>query len=249
MQNSDYERANSVTMMTDPFDNTKLRVLVDALAESNGDIAFRDAIHELFDPWVQAARQMAAGIKRHVEEGGNAGTHAYDLLAASETEHAKTTETLIEMVAATVLHKLIQDEGGGRANVSFSPADMDEMHKLYEIRVNRDGMLTDIHLEPRPTARASLKLSHDREGLLEIETAKPQAVARPEEPNWFATIGGERRHAADRHSAENAVRLAISDDPTVVAEVENRRCPQSKCPAPTHIDNCMAAFCPNKAPK
>lgn len=237
MQNSDYERANAVMLLDDPFESPVFK-----------NMKSKAKLHEIFDPWVQAARQMAAGIKAHVEEGGQAGTHAYDLLAAAETERARTTEALIEMVAATVLHKLIEEEGGGRANVSFTPADMDNMHRTYEMIVNRDGMTTTINLEPRE--KSVLKLSHDREGTLEIDTtAKPQAVARPEEPNWFAKIGGERQHCADKRSAENAVRLAISDDPTVVAEVENRRCPQSKCPAPTHIDNCMAGFCPNKTPK
>lgn len=228
MQNSDYELADRVS-----------RITLDQIGETGINVTML----------LGYANTLAMAVLKHGEEGGKAGTHAYDLLAASETEHARTTETLIEMVAATVLHKLIQDEGGGRANVSFTPSDMDEMHKLYEMVVNRDGMQTEIKLVPRATGRASLKLSHDRDGLLEIEPAKPQAVARPEEPNWFAKIGGERQHAADKRSAENAVRLAISDDPTVVAEVENRRCPQSKCPAPTHIDTCMATFCPNKASK
>jgi hypothetical protein len=239
MLNHEYDLANSVMLLDDPFESEDFKTLKPRQ---------REALHTLFDPWVQAARKLAVAAKRQVEEGGLAGTHAYDLIAAQAGEDAKVAETLIEMVAATVLHKLIEEEGGGRANVTFSPSDMDEMHKRYNMIVNRDGMTTEIKIEPRPSERASLKLSYDREGTME-KPASPQAEAKPEEPHWFAKIGGERLHAADKRSAENAVRLAISDDPTTVAEVENRRCPQSKCPAPTHIDNCMAAFCPNKTPK
>lgn len=228
MQNSDYELADRIS-----------RITLDEIGEMG------ITVEMIFN----YMHQMSAAILKHQEEGGKAGTHAYDLLAAAETEHAKTTETLIHMVAATVLHKLIADEGGGRANVSFSPADMEEMHRLYEMHVNRDGMTTDIKIEPRATSRASLKLSHDRDGLLEIEPAKPQAEARKPEPNWFAKIGGERLHCANKKSAEWAVRDALAKDETVVAEVENRRCPHVRCPAPTHIDNCMATFCPNKSAK
>lgn len=228
MQNSDYELADRVS-----------RITLDEIGETG------ITVEMIFN----YMHQMSAAILKHQEEGGKAGTHAYDLLAAAETEHAKTTETLIHMVAATVLHKLIADEGGGRANVSFSPADMEDMHKLYEMHVNRDGMTTDIKIEPRAASRPSLKLSHDRDGNDEIETAKPQAVARPEEPNWFALIGGERLHCADQKSAEHAVRQSIMNDPLTPACVENRRCPHVRCPAPTHIDNCMATFCPNKSAK
>lgn len=222
MQNSDYELADRVS-----------RITLDQVGETGITVPM------LLD----YIGKLSGAILRHQEEGGKAGTHAYDLLAASEIEHVKSTETLIHMVAATVLHRLIAEEGGGRSNISFSPADMDEMHKLYEMDVNRDGMTTEIKLKPRKEHAKSLQLGFDP---APTNPAHAQAGLIPREPHWFARIDNERIHATDKRSAEDAVRNAPEG---VAASVENRRCPKVECPAPAHIDNCMAAFCPNKAPK
>lgn len=225
MQNSDYELADRVS-----------RITLDQIGETGITVPML----------LTYISDMSGAILRHRDEGGKAGTHAYDMLAAAETDHAKDTETLIHMVAATVLHRLIAEEGGGRANVSFSPADMDEMHKLYEMIVNRDGMTTEIKLVPRKEHAKSLQLGFDP---APANPAHEQAGLIPREPNWFAVIAGERLHCADQRSAESKVRDSMKSDPTVMAQVENRRCPVGKCPAPAHIDNCMAAFCPNKTAK
>lgn len=156
-----------------------------------------------------------------------AGTHAFDMIAAIEMGNVEITETLIHMVAATVLAKLIEEEGGGRSNISFSPADMDAMHRDYEMQAKRDGLVTTITLVPRD------HMTHTAGGPALFDTilpadalnALPQVEASVAKPYWFFNDNGFRLGPMTRDEAVE--HLGISKNP--LAHVENRMCPNAAC--------------------
>lgn len=159
------------------------------------------------------------------------GTHVFDMIAAVEQGNIETTETLIHMVAATVLAKLIEDEGGGRSNISFSPADMDAMHRDYEMVANRDGMVTTIKIIPRdPHALIVGGPDHDLNRLMaqneDTEGALPQVEASPAKPYFFFRDGAGRQGPMSQEDAQALVLKSV--DPT--AHVENRMCGRAECP-------------------
>lgn len=169
----------------------------------------------------------------------NAGTTAYEMVAAVETQNVEVTETLIHMVAATVLSVLIDEEGGGRANVSFSPHDMDEMHRRYMLDAKHDGMLTVVRIAPRegvdmarqePDARTAAPTSFYREdGIDSTEPAQPQAPVHVfDRPLWAARVDGHLFPASDEDQAKAIVGRA---DVGQIAQVENRYCYHPECPA------------------
>lgn len=199
--------------------------------------------------------EMAAKLNEIVTEldQPSAGTSAYTMLAEVERANLDVTETLIHMTAATVLAKLIADEGGGRANIEFSPKDMDDMHQRYEIDAKRDGMLTTIKLVPRAGAFADNGDAIVKEGEsgyvapnedqpeppvsfyrnpgnLDLENPAEDQVEREAKlrPLWSARIGGKMFPASDRDQAEMMVRHAADDS---LPTVENRFCYHKDCPA------------------
>lgn len=190
-----------------------------------------------------AVREIASLLGEPVQ-----GTHVFDMIAAVELGNIETTETLIHMVAATVLAKLIEDEGGGRANISFSPADMDAMHRDYEMIANRDGMVTTIKLVPREAKLASHQ-HHDIVAGVAVETeaslmqqdedttdALPQVEASPAKPYFFYRDGGGRQGPMSKDDAQAKVFQSL--DPT--AHVENRMCGRVECPNSDLQGSCPA---------
>ena len=236
--------AARVLNWTDPFQPEVISKLIETVREVALDGQALEAIHNVFDPWIQAARSLAGTALAQDETPGQdaepqAGTHAYDLVAAAEKQNIQTTETLIHMVAATVLAKLIADEGGGRSNISFSPADMDAMHRDYEIDAKHDGILTVVRIVPR-TEKLATHAVHDIIGGQAVETeasllaqdestanAMPQAEPKAERPYWFFNSGGSGRLGpVTKEEAQALVHSSV--DPT--ARVENRECNRAICP-------------------
>ena len=182
----------------------------------------------------QTAILIIAELLAKANEPGQAGTHAYDMLAAYAKADLNTTEALIHMVAATVLKKLIDEEGGGRANISISPMDMDELFKEYHVKAERNGLITTISIHaiqaddyPALGQTRLLEQNEDTSGAL------PQAEPKPERPVWgvrYARLDGEPRFftVANRDDAETVLR-SMNLDPT--AHIENRMCQHETCPS------------------
>lgn len=169
------------------------------------------------------------------------GTHVFDMIAAVEQGNVETTETLIHMVAATVLAKLIEDEGGGRSNISFSPADMDAMHRDYEMETNRDGMVTTVKIVPRDTHALIVGgPDHALNRLMaqdeDTTGALPQVEASPAKPYFFYRDGGGRQGPMEKDDAQALVLKSV--DPT--AHVENRMCGRVDCPNSDMQGTCAA---------
>lgn len=187
-------------------------------------------------------------------EQPSAGTSAYEMVAAVEAQNIEVTETLISMVAATVLSKLIADEGGGRVNITFGPLDMDEMHRLYEMDAKRDGLLTTVTLSPRKNARTAEGKSLTVVDGAGIPTplppadahleAKPESLMTQDEPEtpfepqaegvlhdrplWAMRREGKLFPCSTRTNAEN--RVIVAEREGMVAQVENRFCYHQDCP-------------------
>lgn len=177
-----------------------------------------------FNALLSDAKRLAGSALAQREEEEVPGTHVYDLLAVFAKADLDHTEALIQMVAATVLYRLIQDEGGGRANVQFSPETMDAMHRDYRVEATRIGMITNVRIVPREHIAPSLRLSDDP---YPDEPAKPQAEEKPERPLWFVRDGSGLVSYPDRAEAERGVLTSV--DP--IAAVENRYCNHLDCPS------------------
>lgn len=187
-------------------------------------------LSEAMDQYADRINGYAAEIEAHLAEPVE-GTHVFDMIAAVEQGNIETTETLIHMVAATVLAKLIEDEGGGRSNISFSPADMDAMHRDYEMETNRDGMVTTVKIIPRDTHALIVGgPDHALNRLMaqdeDTEGALPQVEASPAKPYFFFRDGAGRQGPMSQDDAQALVLKSV--DPT--AHVENRMCGRTNCP-------------------
>lgn len=181
-----------------------------------------------------------------------AGTSAYEMVAATATAQVETTQTLIHMVAATVLSVLIDEEGGGRSNIAFSPQAMDEMHRRYEMDAKHDGLLTTVSIKPRegmfdslmlrtapaegnavpmPPLDANLERKPEAD-MLEGEheaPAKPQAAEHVyDRPLWAVRRNGKLVPCSDQAAAERKVQVA---GPETIITIENRFCYHPDCPA------------------
>lgn len=194
------------------------------------------------------------GVLRAAIAEPNAGTSAYQMVADTATAQLQTTETLIHMVAATVLMKVRQPQEPvvSEHSVTFSPTDMDEMHRRYEMTAKHDGMLTTVHIKPRPDEIApprppieanlerkpeSLMTQDDGEGPFKPQAA-PHVYDRPIWAIRFYVHGKPKLHQMDNQgAAERQVRsyLPVEGDPEAV--IENRFCLHVGCPA----DRCLLA--------
>lgn len=206
-----------------------------------------------------ALEDLAAKLNEIVIEldQPSAGTSAYTMMAESERANLEVSETLINMVAAAVLAKLIADEGGGRANIEFSPKDMDDMHQRYEIDATRDGMITKIKLVPRPGAFAEAGLAvtkHEEIAGMTFSTELSPDADQPEPPEsfystqdrdeapakeqtaehvydrplWATRVDGKIFPASSKEQAERMVKGAKGNQ---IATIENRFCYHKECPA------------------
>jgi hypothetical protein len=195
----------------------------------------------------QYADQIIARIDPEVaSDEGNAGTHAYDMLAVAAEREVETTEALIHMVAATVLmlgideRNVIQTFGqaDGSYAITFSPLDMDVMFREYDMRVTREGVSTTVGITKRNEPVLGLTAAP---GTDDSEPALPQVVAKSHDrPYWFAKIGPERVGPVERAEAERLVQDSLRIDSTIVAEIENRQCARPECPNPDSQGMCSS---------
>lgn len=177
----------------------------------------------------------AAELEAHLAEPVE-GTHVFDMIAAMEKGNVEITETLIHMVAATVLSKLIEEEGGGRSNVSFSPADMDAMHRDYEMSATRDGLITTVTITPRNPRELIVTTDRLMTQEEDTEDALPQGTVWPERPFWFFHNGDVRQRVDNRATAERLV----FESKNPLARVENRMCSRVECPNSERQGECVA---------
>jgi hypothetical protein len=174
------------------------------------------------------------------------GTHAFDLVRDMEKANVETTETLIHMVAATVLSKLIEEEGGGRANITFGPLDMDAMYRDYEMAATHDGLLTTVRIKPREDKLVTHEF-HDPKPPVSLMAqtvdpslvpASPQAVAVPHDrPLWVISYYNEDgegpfvKRMQDQATATRLLNTFHYNDSVPFPVIENRFCLHPDCPA------------------
>lgn len=171
-------------------------------------------------------------------------------VAAAALEN-EVTSTLLDMTVATVLAKLIDQEGGGRTNFSFSPMDMAAVMKEWSYTVEHDGMVRTVRIKPldeeafEEADGATLQhsaLARAMSGAYD-ETAppvppvddlktKPQAATHEfKRPLWVVRRDGELFEKANRKSADASVRAYLRLNEEVPATVENRWCLHTECPS------------------
>lgn len=235
----------------------RLRKIAANLICYSRNAADKDAITESFGFALEAMDQYADHLLSVANDldAPAAGTSAYQMVADTATAQLQTTETLIHMVAATVLMKMMNYDVPIEQNtveVTFSPTDMDEMHRRYEMTAKHDGMLTTVHIKPRPDEIApprppieanlerkpeSLMTQDDGEGPFKPQAA-PHVYDRPIWAIRFYVHGKPKLHQMDNQgAAERQVRsyLPVEGDPEAV--IENRFCLHVGCPA----DRCLLA--------
>lgn len=160
-------------------------------------------------------------------------------VAAAMLEN-EVTSTLMDMTVATVLATLIEEEGGGRSNISISPMSMEHMHQNYLYEVRNEGLIRHVSIKMREDSplqdEANWREPSHRHGLTDVAPTPPLSVdqlkpqAEPHEynrPVWAARIHGELEPAENRAGAESMVRM--TGDP--VATIENRWCLHAECPS------------------
>lgn len=190
------------------------RILYDFLGQGGGD--------------ADTIRETAEKIAALSDDNGAA-------LAAAMLEN-EITSTLMDMTVATVLATLIEEEGGGRSNVSISPMSMDHMQQHYLYEVRNEGMIRHVSIKMREDSPLQdeenwRKPSH-RHGLVDVadestENAKPQADPKVHDrPLWAVRDGAGLHEMPDEAAAKAFVLKSV--DP--IAVVENRFCYHADCP-------------------
>lgn len=169
------------------------------------------------------------------------------LVSAAALEN-ETTATLMDMLAATILTTLFEEEGGGRANISYSPASMDYMMKNWEYTAESDGMVRTVRVQMRMDSPINTlegwKAPSNRHSLVPVEEpgyggqAKPQAAEHVyDRPLWVVayqqdTEDDETRLdfilCADQKRAQITCREMPAN---TLPRVENRHCMHTTCPA------------------
>lgn len=199
----------------------------------------------------QIATLIATEIKQQpvlLEAIETAAQKIYDLVKPDYTIHVaaaalenEVTSTLLDMLAATILATLIEEEGHGRSNISYSPASMAHMMQHYEYGAATEGTITTVTItmredSPLKTEEGWLEPSN-RHSIIDkappADDLKPQAEPHAyERPLWAmrAEMDGEPylRSCHDRADAERFVRgMSQSSLP----RIENRWCMHFACPA------------------
>jgi hypothetical protein len=203
----------------------------------------------------QVARMISAEIAQYVTPGDTALEAAISTVAdkivvltddngatvAAAMLENEVTSTLLDLTVATVLATLIEEEGGGRSNVSISPMSMDHMMKHYEPDVRLDGLIRHVSIKLRDDSdlknEAAWREPSNRHGVMhqDEDTTGAKAQAEPHEynrPVWAVNYfeGGARKllNCHDREDAARQCRYLPADlDP----RVENRHCLHPDCPS------------------
>jgi len=211
-------RENDYSNSDTPVERLK-KIAAQLVCHSRSRADGDDPISEPFGFTLEAMDQYADHILAVVGELEKpaAGTHAYELIAATEAANIQNTETLIHLVAATVLCNL------GEREVSFTPADMDHMHQHFIMSAVRDGMSTTVKIERRDVSLPPMALQPG----IDDSPAEPQAPEHVyDRPLWAVRVGDKIIPALDRIDAET--RQAMEGE---LATVENRFCYHPDCPS------------------
>lgn len=208
------------------------------LREIASDLQANARSEQVSHDTVEDAAEKLRAIVLELEQP-SAGTDAYTMLAAAEEANVNTTLTLVHMIAATVVSKSLGEgiERGpfwfpatGEYAVAFGPADVDEMHRNFEMHAVRDGLLTIVSIKKREQPLPSLRL--DAEPGIDDAPAKAQAEPKTHDrPLWAVRQDGKLWACSSREIAEARVRRAAEETHDMVAEVENRFCYHDECPA------------------
>lgn len=205
----------------------------------------------------QVARMISAEIAQFVTPGDTALEAAISTVAdkivmltddsgatvAAAMLENEVTSTLLDLTVATVLATLIEEEGGGRSNVSISPMSMDHMMKHYEPDVRLDGLIRHVSIKLRDDSdlknEAAWREPSNRHGVMHQDEdatgAKPQAEPREHNrPVWAIRVSAHGEPStllmcADRADAERVMRTTGKAYST--ANIENRHCPHPDCPS------------------
>jgi hypothetical protein len=153
----------------------------------------------------------------------------FDMMAAGATLEAQTIQTLMAMQTATVLAALIEEEGGGRANMSYSPMKMAEMMAIYGFTVEHDKLITTVRIFEKDQREPLFPKEDNPGGHLMKLPEEPKEWNRP---IWAVRISGYTdepylRQCNDRDDAERVIRALSS---TLITQVENRFCLHPDCP-------------------
>lgn len=184
-----------------------------------------------------ALEHAAAKIADILEEDNKLAISA----AVLENE---VTSTLMDMLAATILATLIDQEGGGRTNISFSPHSMKEKMAAWSYAVETDGMIRTVRISPvnadefEPGDGAAIQKGMILKGLgpvVDSGTARPQAEPKEyKRPIWVIRYADKEAnpHLAVMHDRADAARhvgdYKTSGQPW--PEVQNRWCLHPECP-------------------
>lgn len=221
----------------------RLRQISRDLAEAGQNYSDHGDTYVVHHDSAAEMRQEIDAIVAELERADaepNAGTSAYQMVADAAQAQVGVTETLIHMVAATVLAQIDKTSGPPMfASVAFSPFDMDEMHRRYEMTAKHDGMITTVSIKPRaddmvtqmPPREANLEAKPESLMTQDEPEAPAKAQAAPhvyDRPLWAVRRNGKLVPCSDQEEAERKVRVA---KPDVVISVENRFCYHQDCPA------------------
>jgi hypothetical protein len=166
-------------------------------------------------------------------------------VAAARLEN-EVTSTLMDMTVATVLATLIEEEGGGRSNVSISPMSMDHMQQHYTYEVRNEGLIRHVSITMREDSplksEENWREPSNRHSLVDVATEpytvddlKPQAEPKEyNRPLWVISYIGKdgERHIALMHDQADAKRhVGDYESPGApLPEVQNRFCLHADCP-------------------
>lgn len=156
------------------------------------------------------------------KDGGQAGTHAYDMMAAVEEINTGNARVLIELIAGVVMMKRNENPLLDTMSVTFQPSDIDDMQRNYEFGVKRHGLHVTVTLVKKAEPTESWTFRDDDE-----VPAKSQAEAQPERPVWAIRVGDVLTGYPNRTVAENTLRRMVPD---LGAQIENRYCLHPECP-------------------
>lgn len=161
---------------------------------------------------------------------------------AAATLENEVTSTLVDMVAATVLATLIEEEGGGRSNISISPMSMNHMTKNYDMTVAHDGMIRNVSITMKEDSplrdESTWGAPSNRHGVMHQDEnptgARPQAEPKEyNRPVWVVRVPDPvnpyLRECFNREDAERVLRGLADVSP--LARIENRHCLHEVCPS------------------
>lgn len=179
---------------------------------------------------------------------------AHEIHIAAAALENEVTSTLLDMLTATILATLIEEEGGGRTNIQFSPLSMRDLMMRWDYTVEHEGIVRTVRIKAKAEGdwneslineplelRTSQAISHAEIGPEDMPP--PPSIDTPVEPHehkrpeWVVAYQGEGDdgtrnfvflRAHDRADAERQVRKLAAE---LMARVENRWCLHTDCPA------------------